>query len=103
MKQAKPNYMQLLMKTSKEFCTVVKRTIQYEKLKPTGVYHIDAKNTHDVVIETDSRIVAIRAFKGKKNATVKEFNFSQWLEMGRDFEKLRSYLNERDELSAEWA
>lgn len=34
---------------------------------------------------------------------VKEFNYFQWLETGRNFEKLRNHLNERDKLSPEWA
>lgn len=98
----KVNYMQLLRKTSKEFVVTVKRTIEYEKLTPSNVQHIDSKQHHDVVIETDSRMVAIRAVKGKKQAHIKEFEWSEWLDAGKNFASLIQSQRERGLIGPEW-
>lgn len=74
-----PDYMHILkMTAAKQFITVVRRLIQYEKLKPEIVHHIDSERTFDVVMLQVDRLVIVRHMKGTTKAYIQEFERDKW-------------------------
>lgn len=76
----RPDYMRLLIKVSKDFVTVVKRTLKHEGLKPETVYHCDHPGHYDVVCQSEDRLIIIRGVKGAKKAHMREFDRQEWLD-----------------------
>ena len=104
----KPNYMQMLARTSKQVPVIVKRLIQHEKLELTAVHQLESRQTYDVVLLTAERLLIVRHYFGSKQAHFQEFERSKWDELLPDparpnlGEFLRKYSEQVLQLDEKW-
>lgn len=78
------NYTHIMGQTSKDFVTVIRRTLKYEKIEGRDIvtsHTQEAPNGLYVAVETSHRLLILRGYRNKTKAHIQEFKLDEWRQL----------------------